>query len=74
MIPTSGGMAVDAAVKIFSSSEEEHGLRYTKSILETVTVKITVLLLKQRCMVMSLLRNMYASAIFRKEWEEGFTN
>lgn len=52
----SGGLEVDAAVKIFSSSEEEHGLRYTKSILETVTVKVTVLLLKQRCMLMSLLK------------------
>lgn len=63
-------MEVDAAVKIFSSSEEEHGLRYIKSILETVTVKVIVLLLKHRCMVMSLLRNMNASAIFRKEWRD----
>lgn len=28
----SGGMEVDAAVKIFSRSEEKHGLRYTKYI------------------------------------------
>lgn len=73
MIPTSGGMEFEVAVKIFSSFEEEHGLRYTKSILETVTVKVSVLL-KQRCMVMPLLRNMNTSAIFRKEWAEGFTN
>lgn len=29
---SSGGMEVDAAVKIFSRSEEKHGLRYTKYI------------------------------------------